>query len=226
MNRFVDRVHAGKILAQVIMQQRASLGVAEQVSKSIVLALPRGGVPVAVPIAEALGAPLDLLLVRKLGIPGHEEVAMGAISVGGVEYLNRDLIARIGIPTAAVARVRATETAELARRNQKYRDGRAPPDVRGKTVYVVDDGIATGATMRAAILALKTMQPHKIIAVAPVGAQDTVQEVGEVADEVVVMLQPHDFQSVGLWYRTFDQTEDEEVLALLAKMQNRNLNAA
>ncbi|KAJ3249577.1 hypothetical protein HDU78_000104 [Chytriomyces hyalinus] len=208
-NIYRDRKHAGEFLASLLLQ-RGSTG-----SNALVLALPRGGVPVAAPIAKALKAPLDLLLVRKLGIPGDEEVAMGAISVGGVCFLNSGLIEALGIPSSAVDRVKESENAELKRRNVAYRDSRPPPDVSGKVVYLVDDGIATGATVQAALLALHEMRPDKIVLVAPVGAPDSIEDLARLCDEMIVPLQPQRFSAVGLWYKSFDQTQDSEVLQLL-----------
>ncbi|KAJ3072393.1 hypothetical protein HDU98_003709 [Podochytrium sp. JEL0797] len=210
--QFRDRNHAGTHLAALLTKDNP-----HPTANPIVLALPRGGVPVAFPIAQALNATLDVLIVRKLGIPWAEETAMGAISVGGAVYLNKDLIRQLGISPHDVDRVKQKELAELDRRNVKYREGRPPAEVKGRVVYVVDDGVATGATMQAAIQSLRAMHPARIIAVAPVGAPDSCEEMERVADEVVVPLQPDVFRAVGEWYATFGQTEDEEVLELLEK---------
>ncbi|KAJ3030064.1 UNVERIFIED_CONTAM: hypothetical protein HDU68_010196 [Siphonaria sp. JEL0065] len=212
-SQFRDRTHAGNYLASVL----ASESEAEAQADKIVLALPRGGVPIAFPIARALDAPLDLLLVRKLGIPGHEEYAMGALAAGGVSYINEDVIQQLGIKDAQVQSVVDLETRELERRNIEYRGGRLPLNVQGKIVYLVDDGIATGATMRASILAIKQMDPKEIVVVAPVGAPDSCREMGRIVDRVVVPLQPRNFNAVGLWYNDFPQTDDKEVLLLLEK---------
>ncbi|KAJ3327510.1 hypothetical protein HDU76_011671, partial [Blyttiomyces sp. JEL0837] len=186
---------------------------------SVVLALPRGGLPVAFPIAKKLQCPLDLLLVRKLGYPGFEEVAMGAISVGNIIYRNPNSASSF-VSESQFRNVVAKESAELERRNQKYRNGAPPYDVKGKNVIIVDDGIATGATMTASVMAIKAMGPRKIIVVAPVGAPDSIHDLQKIADEVFVPVQPPTFQAVGMWYETFNQTEDDEVLELMRQAKN------
>jgi predicted phosphoribosyltransferase len=209
MRPFANRVDGGRQLASALaaFQGRTDL---------LVLGLPRGGVPVAAEVARALGAPLDVFLVRKIGVPGHEELAMGAIAEGGVVVLNDRLIAELGIPAVFVNQVAARERVELERRQQAYRGNRMSPDVTARTVIVVDDGLATGATMEAAILALKRLGPAAVIAAAPVGAGETCARLRTHADQVVCAEVPDDFGAVGEWYRDFDQTTDEEVRRLIA----------
>jgi putative phosphoribosyl transferase len=183
----------------------------------IVLALPRGGVPVAYEIARALGAPLDVFVVRKLGLPGHEELAMGAIATGGLVVLDQHLIQRLRIPDAAVRRVVDDELRELERRDAAYRGNRPRPDLKGKTVILVDDGLATGATMRAAALAVREQEPARVVVAVPVASAETCEEIGEDVDEIVCGLTPAPFYAVGAWYEDFSQTSDEEVRELLAR---------
>lgn len=183
----------------------------------IVLALPRGGVPVGAAVADALGVPLDVFLVRKLGVPGHEELAMGAIASGGVRVLNRDVIDDLGISDRVIETVTARETRELERRDRLYRDGRAPVAAGGRVVILVDDGLATGSTMRAAAAALRSQQPARLIVAVPAAPADTCAELRREADEVVCAVTPEPFYSVGVWYADFTQTSDEEVRALLAR---------
>lgn len=206
--RFKDRADAGRQLA-------ARLASYTNRSDVIVLALPRGGVPVAYEVAQRLHVPLDIFLVRKLGVPGHAELAMGAIAEGGVEVLSEDLIRDVGIPQALVRQVALREQLELDRRDQLYRGGRRLSPVRDHTVILVDDGLATGSTMQAAVIALKRLAPSRIIVAVPVGARETCVRLGQVADEVVCLEMPEPFQAVGLWYQAFDQTTDEEVRRLL-----------
>jgi putative phosphoribosyl transferase len=182
---------------------------------AIVLALPRGGVPVAFQVARILGSELDLLLVRKLGVPGHEELAMGAIASGGTRVLNDGVIAHLGIPPAVVERVSASERTEIDRRERVYRGSRPQPQVYGRTVILVDDGLATGATMTAAVRAMQTRQPKRVIAAIPVGAADAVEDLREHADEVVCLANPEPFYAVGLWYEDFAPTTDAQVRELL-----------
>jgi predicted phosphoribosyltransferase len=186
-------------------------------SDVIVLALPRGGVPVGYEVARALGAPLDVFLVRKLGVPGREELAMGAIASGGLRVVNEDVVSELRIPDRWLDAVAARELAELRRREEAYRDGRPAPDVRGKVGILVDDGLATGASMRAAVGALKKMGPARVVVAVPVGAAQTCQELEQIADEVVCAEAPDPFYAVGTWYRDFDQTTDDEVRELLAR---------
>lgn len=181
----------------------------------IVLAVPRGGVPVAYEVARALDAPLDVFVVRKLGLPGHVEMAMGAVASGDVVVLNRDMIRTLGISESEVSRVLKTEQLELKRREHRYRDDRAPAHVTGKTVILVDDGLATGASMVAAIAALRQNQPARLIVAVPIGAPDTCRALRERADEVVCAVTPEPFYGVGAWYKDFGQTTDDEVRTLL-----------
>ena len=183
----------------------------------LVLGLPRGGVPVAYEVARALCAPLDIFLVRKLGVPGHEELAMGAIATGGVRVLNDETIALLHIPVSVIEAVAHREQQELERREQLYRGDQAKPDVQGRTVILVDDGLATGSTMRAAAIALRRMGPSRIVVAVPVGAQESCDEFCEEVDEVVCAVTPEPFRSVGASYVDFSQTSDEEVRRLLQK---------
>jgi predicted phosphoribosyltransferase len=206
---FRDRTDAGRQLA-------AKLTPMIDPSSAIVLALPRGGVPVAFEVARSLRAPLDVFLVRKLGVPGREELAMGAIASGGVRVVNEDVMRELDIPLRWLDIAAADESAELRRREQAYRHGRAALDVRDKSVILVDDGLATGATMRAAVAALRKMGPAKIVVAVPVGAPQTCDELRALADNVICLKQPEPFYAVGSWYQNFEQTTDEEVRELLA----------
>jgi predicted phosphoribosyltransferase len=170
---------------------------------------------VAYEVARALHAPLDVFLVRKLGVPGHEELAMGAIASGGVRVLNADIVQWYGITPSVIDAIARTEQAELERREAAYRDNRPPVDLHGRTVLLVDDGLATGSTMKAAVQAVRARGPGRIVVAVPVGAADTCRELAAVADEVVCARTPRDFRAVGLWYRDFSQTTDEEVRELL-----------
>ena len=207
--QFLNRTDAGRQLAARLTEYANR-------SDVVVLALPRGGVPVAFEVAAKLSAPLDVFLVRKLGVPGHPELAMGAIAAGGVEVLSEDLIRDIGIPHALVQQVAVRERLELERRDRAYRDDRQPPIVRDKTIILIDDGLATGSTMQAAVLALRQQAPAKIIVAVPVGASETCERLGRIADRVVCLATPEPFNAVGLWYQEFGQTSDEEVARLLA----------
>ena len=207
--RFLDRAEAGRELAA----QLAGYGGRDDV---LVLALPRGGVPVGYEVARALGAPLDVFIVRKLGVPGHEELAMGALASGGVRVLNETVVEQLRIPGQVIDAVARREQAELERREREYRDGRPSPEVRGRTVILVDDGVATGATMRAAAEALRRLEPARIVVAVPVAAGETCDEFRDRVDDVVCTLTPEPFWGVGMWYRDFEQTTDEEVRALLA----------
>jgi predicted phosphoribosyltransferase len=181
----------------------------------VVLALPRGGVPVAYEVACALQAPLDVFLVRKLGVPGHRELAMGAIASGGVRVLNDDVVEWYRISPEIIEQVAREEQTELERRERAYRNGRAPVELRGRTVVLVDDGLATGSTMRAAVQAVRAQGPSKIIVAVPVGAPDTCRQFSDVADEVICARTPEPFSAVGLWYRDFTPTNDAQVRELL-----------
>jgi predicted phosphoribosyltransferase len=181
----------------------------------VVLALPRGGVPVAHEVARALQAPLDVFLVRKLGVPGHRELAMGAIASGGVRVLNEDVLTWYGIPDAVIDRVARAEQAELERREREYRQGRAPLALGDRIVLLVDDGLATGSSMRAAVQAARAQAPSRIVVAVPVGSPETCRELARVADEIVCARMPHPFSAVGQWYQDFAQTTDEEVRDLL-----------
>jgi len=207
VRRFRDRADAGRVLARGLEHYRGAPGL-------VVVALPRGGVPVGYEVARALGAPLDVLVVRKLGAPGQEELAIGAIA-SGVQVLNDRVVAELGLRTDAIARAAAMERDELARRERLYRGDREPLDVAGRTVILVDDGLATGATMRVAALALRAHQPQRVVIAVPVAAAPTCDELRADADEVVCARTPWPFLAVGAWYEDFDQTTDDEVRALL-----------
>ncbi len=204
--QFANRSEAGKELATKLMAYAHRADV-------LVLALPRGGVPVAYRVARVLHAPLDVFLVRKLGVPGHEELAMGAIAMGGVRVLNKEIA--IYMDEAVIDAVSRQEQAELQRRERLYRGDRPAPNIQGRAVILVDDGLATGSTMRAAAVALRQMQPHKIVVAVPVAAAETCDEFRSEVDEVVCAATPEPFMAVGLWYADFSQTSDEEVRELL-----------
>jgi predicted phosphoribosyltransferase len=209
MGPFRDRTAAGRELASLLHGYTGLPDV-------LVLALPRGGVPVAFEVAEALRAPLDVFVVRKLGVPGHEELAMGAIASGGVRVLHDDVIDSLGISEHEIGAVAAAEERELARREREYRGDRPPPDVRARTVILVDDGLATGSTMRAAVRALRTRGPRAIVVAVPAGAEATCRQLECEADQVVCAWTPHPFYAVGQAYDDFSQTSDAEVSRLLA----------
>lgn len=209
-SRFADRTEAGKLLAARLSRYASRQNL-------IVLALPRGGVPVAFEIARALSAPLDVFLVRKLGVPGQQELAMGAIATGGVRVLNRDVVAYLAIPQGIIDTVARQEQQELERREILYRGARPAPELLGRTVIVVDDGLATGSTMRAAISALKKSKPGRIIVAVPVAPPSTVKEFENEVDEVVCVLTTEHLDGVGRWYQDFSQTTDEEVRTLLER---------
>ena len=185
----------------------------------LVLALPRGGVPVAYEVARVLNAPLDIFLVRKLGVPGHEELAMGAISTGGVRVINADVVDYLRIPARVVDTVVDTELRELERRERLYRGARTEPDVSGKTVILVDDGLATGSTMRAAVEGLAQQNPARVVVAVPVSAPETCDEYRMGVDEIICAQTPEPFMGVGMWYQDFSQTTDAEVRDLLAKAE-------
>jgi putative phosphoribosyl transferase len=203
-----DRRQAGVELAALLdhLKQRKDV---------VVLALPRGGVPVAAEIARALQAPLDVFLVRKLGMPGHPELAMGAIATGGVRVVNDDVVTWYRIPDAVIDDVARTEQAELERREHAYREGRSPVELRGRVVLLIDDGLATGSSMKAAVQAVRAREPSRVVVAVPVGAPETCRELGRIADEIICARTPEHFAAVGQWYRDFSQTTDDEVRILL-----------
>ena len=207
-SRFVDRADAGRQLAARLTDYADHPDV-------VVLALPRGGVPVAYEVATRLRALLDVFLVRKLGVPEHPELAMGAIAAGGVEVLSDALIAELGIPASLVRQVAVRERMELDRRDHAFRGDREPPPVRGRTVIVIDDGLATGATMEAAIVSLRRLEPAKIVVAVPIGASETCERLRRLADDLVCLAMPRPFNAVGQWYDDFSQTTDDEVRQLL-----------
>lgn len=213
MQIFKDRVEAGELLAEQLLQYKDDGDV-------VVLTLPRGGVPVGFQVAKALNVPLDILLVRKLGVPFQEELAMGAIASGGVTVFNNDILRMINISSDAIEEVKKRELAVLHHREKLYRGNRPFPDMKGKTIILIDDGIATGATMRAAIHALKKLQCKKIIVATPVAPPDTYEFLREEADEVLCLEMPYPFYAIGSWYHDFSQTSDEEVQDLLAQAKN------
>ncbi len=207
---FPNRTEAGRQLAEKLVKYAGREDV-------IVLGLPRGGVPVAFEVAQRLGAPLDVFIVRKLGVPGFEELAVGAIASGGVRVLNQDVVRALPNAEEAIEAVTARETAELERREKSYRNGRPAPELRDRVVILVDDGLATGATMRAAVAALRQCRVAKIVVAAPVGAPDTCREFEDEVDEIVCATAPEFFQAVGQYYEDFSQTSDDEVRGLLAR---------
>lgn len=206
---FRDRVEAGRQLAASLTEFAGRPDV-------VVLGLPRGGIPVAHEVAIRLGVPLDVFVVRKLGVPGQSELAMGAIASGGIEVLSHQLIRDLGIPQALVEQVAVRERLELDRRDVLYRAGRAAAVVEGRTVLLVDDGLATGSTMEAGITALRHLAPAQIVVAVPVGARETCERLRSIADQVVCVSTPAPFEAVGAWYEEFSQTTDEEVVRLLA----------
>lgn len=208
INTYHNRAQAGRVLAQ-------HLGRYAGYPEVIVLALPRGGVPVGFEVARFLHAPLDVFLVRKLGVPGHEELAMGAIASGGICLINQGTVDEAGISRAQIEAVIQREAAELERRAQLYRGARPLPQLRGRVVILVDDGVATGFSVRAAVEAIRRLRPASIVVAIPVGPPDTCDELAEVADDVVCPLRPSQFQAVGLWYEHFEATSDHEVQACL-----------
>jgi putative phosphoribosyl transferase len=205
---FKDRSEAGRELAATLQKYSGRQDV-------LVLALPRGGVPVGYEVARALHAPIDVFVVRKLGVPGHEEFAMGAVASGGVRVLNEQVVNVLRIPDYVIDAVAAWEQQELDRRERTYRANRPLPDVRGKTVILVDDGLATGSTMLAAVKALRQLKPARIVVAVPVASPDTCELLKDEVDEVVCAVTPEPFYAVGLWYQDFSQTSDEEVRGLL-----------
>jgi predicted phosphoribosyltransferase len=206
--RFHDRIEAGRALAPLLTRYAARADV-------VVLALPRGGVPVGYEISRALDAPLDVFLVRKLGVPGHEELAMGAIARGDVLVVNESVVRGLAIPPAVVDQVASRERIELERREREFRGDHAPVPVTGRTAILVDDGLATGSSMRAAAQALRHLAPDKIVVAVPVAARETCNEFRHEVDDVICLLSPEPFYSVGVWYEDFSQVSDEEVWELL-----------
>jgi putative phosphoribosyl transferase len=206
--RFHDRAEAGRRLADDLMAYAHSPNV-------LVLGLPRGGIPVAFEVAKALQVPLDVLVVRKLGVPDQEELAMGAIASGGIQVLNEEVVRTLGISKEAIEAVTAREQQELLRRERLYRGARPAPELRGRTVILVDDGIATGATMRAAIAVVRAQHPARLVVAIPVAPPSACQEIGAEVDEVICLLTPDLFVGVGLWYEHFPQITDDYVRALL-----------
>ncbi|HYN88540.1 MAG TPA: phosphoribosyltransferase [Ardenticatenaceae bacterium] len=208
MRIFRDRRDAGRRLAADLARYAGRDDV-------VVLALPRGGVPVAYEVARALQAPLDVFLVRKLGVPGHEELAMGAIASGGVRVLNDEVVRALGITADQIEAVTTAEQRELERRERQYRGAQRPPEVGGRTAILVDDGLATGASMRAAAAALRQQSPAWLVVAVPTAAPETCREFQRLVDEIVCAITPEPFYAVGLWYQDFSQTTDEEVRDLL-----------
>lgn len=212
--RFKDRRQAGELLAQKLVHYSGR-------ANTIVLALPRGGVPVGFAVAEALGIPLDILLVRKLGVPGREEYAMGAIASGGLRMLQDIVVNMLGIPDAAIKEATRRETRELERREKLYRAGRPAPSLQGRTVILIDDGLATGSTMLVAVRAVRRENPAHIIVAVPTASNEACSKIAAEADDVVCLSIPSPFYAVGAWYEDFGQTSDAEVQDLLAQAQAR-----
>ncbi len=208
--RFRDRTEGGRRLAEALASYAGRPNL-------LVLALPRGGVPVGYEVAKALRAPLDVMLVRKLGVPGHEELAMGAIASGGVRIISDDIVGSLAIPDRVIAAVAAAEEEELERRERAYREGRPPRPVGGRTIILVDDGLATGSTMRAAAAALRAQEPERLIVAVPVAPPEVCEAIRAEVDEVVCALFPEPFLAVGAWYEDFSQTTDDEVRELLRR---------
>jgi putative phosphoribosyl transferase len=219
ITRFRDRTDAGELLAEKLRSYLNKPNV-------IVLALPRGGVPVGAQVAKKLNLPLDVFVVRKLGLPGHPELAMGAIAIGGARVTNRNVVEALQIPDLVIDAVVAQEQEELSRRRHAYRGDLPTPQVRNKTIILVDDGIATGSTMIVAVAALRQLKAGKIVVAAPVIPRSTLEEIRNAADEVAVVIAPEDFQGVGQWYEDFSQTTDEEVRQLLSETNHRTTPAA
>lgn len=214
MKKYLNRSEAGKILAQALREYANQDDI-------IVLALPRGGVPIGYEVAIGLTLPLDVFIVRKLGVPGHEELAMGAIASGGVVFLNEKIIRDLNIPKKMIDQVIQKETNEIKRREMEYRGHRPTPDFSQKIIILVDDGIATGATLRAAIKSLRNISVKQIIVAAPVGANDTCDDLATLVDKLICPLRPEYFEAVGQWYEDFDQTTDREVTFLMSKVKEK-----
>ena len=207
---FPNRMEAGEMLAETL-RAYADRG------DVIVLALPRGGVPVGLAIADRLHVDLDVVVVRKLGVPSHEELAMGAVASGGMRVLNRDIVALAGVDEETIDRVVRAETEEIARREARYRRGAPPPDLNGRTVILVDDGLATGSTMSVAVQAVRREDPQRIVVAVPVAARESCEELAGYVDEMICLYTPEPFRAVSLWYQAFEQTSDEEVIELLSR---------
>ena len=210
MDKFIDRHEAGIVLAGYLDEYAKH-------SNAIVLALPRGGVPVAYEVAVSLSLPLDIFIVRKLGVPGHEELAMGAIASGGTVFFNESVMRQLDLDQASIDAVLESEQKELVRREHLYRGNRPFPVLLGKTIILVDDGIATGSTMQAAVKALAKHKPAAIVIAVPVAARDTCKKMSKMVEKMICPLKPMDFYAVGLWYNNFSQTSDMEVIELLTK---------
>ena len=207
---FRDRTEAGQVLASKLTKYLNQVN-------TVILALPRGGVPVAYEIGKELGLPVDIFVVRKLGVPGHEELAMGAIASGGVRHINRNVVDQLRIDSETIDVASRREQKEIERREQLYRGQRSPVDVRNKTVIVVDDGLATGSTMHAAIAALRQHRPARIVVAVPAASPQACSEIADQVDEIICAATPEPFYAVGQWYQEFSQTTDEEVRDLLAR---------
>jgi putative phosphoribosyl transferase len=208
MKRFLNRREAGRELARQLLQYADH-------SDVIILALPRGGVPVAYQVALALKAPLDVLIVRKLGLPGREELAIGAIASGGIQILNQDIVHALDIDQSIINSVLQQELQELARREESYRGNRPAPEIKDHTVIIIDDGLATGASMRAAVMGVRTQSPARIVVAVPAAAPQAIDLLQTEVDEIVYVIAPDPFDGVGKWYEDFSQTTDEEVSSLL-----------
>src|SRR5438105_4164551 len=213
--RFINRSDAGRQLAAVLAQRYAARG------DVLVLGLPRGGVPVALEIAMALDSPLDVFIVRKLGLPGHEEFGIGAIASGGVRVVDDTVLRAYGVDAETLDRITERERRELERRERLYRDDRQFPTVADRVVILVDDGLATGSTMRAAVAALRAEGPREIVVAVPVGAPETCSAMARLTDDLVCLMTPEPFYAVGLWYENFDQTDDDEVHDLIERAAMR-----
>jgi putative phosphoribosyl transferase len=209
--QLADRDHAGRLLARALARYRGQ-------PELIVLALPRGGVPVAAPIAQSLDAPLDVCVVRKIGVPDHEELALGAIASGGARVFNRDLVEQLDLPTATIEQLIADEERELRRRESAYRGDRPFPELHGRTVIVVDDGAATGASMLVAVRALRQLKPRMIIVAVPIASREAIRLLAAEVDDCVCLAQPEPFYGVGAWYEDFSQLSDTDVRAVLTRV--------
>lgn len=212
--RYADRSEAGRALAEHLRDY-------ENRDDVVVYGLPRGGVPVAFEVAEALDAPLDVLIVRKLGVPGQPELAMGAVASNGVRFFDDELVRRLGVGKADIDRIAREQREEVRARERRFRSGTDVPDAKGATAIVVDDGIATGSTMKASVQALRQMSPSRVIVAVPVASPSACAEMEKIADEVICLSTPQPFSAVGAWYQDFTQTRDEDVRRLLDKARER-----